>query len=152
MRKVLHMSRWDNAYLISHLGTGVNVKAQVVVGQLGGLFLQLPGESDLPAAGNTQTQLLRYCKKGSGDMLSETAHMHLVWCYCSLQWRLTSAPLDMPHCSVRVLILRWSIIIFAIYTVTWASNKCTTWFTGGFSFCISCLWQLMPSNLHLSFN
>ncbi len=37
----------------------MNVKAQVVVGQLGGLFLQLPGESDLPGAGNTQTHLFR---------------------------------------------------------------------------------------------
>lgn len=44
------MSRWGGAYLVSHLGTGVNVEAQVVVGQLGGLFLQLPGESDLPEA------------------------------------------------------------------------------------------------------
>lgn len=35
----------------------MNVKAQVVVGQLGGLFLQLPGESDLPVARKTQTHL-----------------------------------------------------------------------------------------------
>lgn len=35
----------------------MNVKAQVVEGQLGGLFLQLPGESDLPAARKTQTHL-----------------------------------------------------------------------------------------------
>lgn len=55
VRKVLYTSLGDDAYLISHLGTGVNVKAHVVVGQLGGLFLQLPGESDLPVAGNTDT-------------------------------------------------------------------------------------------------
>lgn len=35
----------------------MNVKAQVVVGQLGGLFLQLPGESHLPVARKTQTHL-----------------------------------------------------------------------------------------------
>lgn len=34
----------------------MDVKAQVVEGQLGRLFLQLPGESDLPAAGNTHAQ------------------------------------------------------------------------------------------------
>lgn len=43
------MCRWG-AYLVSHLGTGVNVEAQVVLGQLGGLFLQLPGEGNLPEA------------------------------------------------------------------------------------------------------
>lgn len=59
MGNVLYMSVWDIAYLVPHLGTGVNVKAQVVVGQLGGLFLQLPGESDLPAAGHTRTHLFR---------------------------------------------------------------------------------------------
>lgn len=59
MRNVLYMSVWDNAYLIPHLGTGMNVKAQVVVGQLGGLFLHLPGESDLPVAVNTQTHFVR---------------------------------------------------------------------------------------------
>lgn len=48
-----------NAYLIAHLGTGVDVKAQVVVAQLGGLFLQLPGESDLPVVGNRGKHLFR---------------------------------------------------------------------------------------------
>lgn len=37
----------------------MNVKAHVVVGQLGGLFLQLSGENDLPAAGNTQIDRVR---------------------------------------------------------------------------------------------
>lgn len=37
----------------------MNVKAQVVEGQLGGLFLQLPGESDLPEGGHTRTHLFR---------------------------------------------------------------------------------------------
>ncbi len=50
---------WYKSYLIPHLGTGVDVKAQVVVGQLRGLFLQLPGESDLPVARNTQTHLFK---------------------------------------------------------------------------------------------
>lgn len=40
----------------------MNVKAQVVVGQLGGLFLQLPGESDLPVARKTQTHLYERLK------------------------------------------------------------------------------------------
>lgn len=46
-----------NAYLVSHLGAGVNVKAQVVKRQLGGLFLQLPGERDLPAMRQKHTVL-----------------------------------------------------------------------------------------------
>lgn len=37
----------------------MNVEAHVVVGQLGGLFLQLSGENNLPAAGNTQTDHVR---------------------------------------------------------------------------------------------
>lgn len=35
-------------YLVWHLGAGVDIEAQVVVAQLGGLFLEMPGEGDLP--------------------------------------------------------------------------------------------------------
>lgn len=66
------MSRWGGAYLVSHLGTGVNVEAQVVVGQLGGLFLQLPGESDLPEA---ERQVLSEKKL---SFLSESAQINSI--------------------------------------------------------------------------
>lgn len=36
------------SYLVSHLVAGVDVEAQVVEAQLGRLFLQLPGEGNLP--------------------------------------------------------------------------------------------------------
>ena len=47
------------SYLITHLGTRVYVEAQVVEGQLGGLFLQLPSESNLPVVEYTETYLFR---------------------------------------------------------------------------------------------
>lgn len=62
----------NNTYLIAHFGTGMNVKAQVVVGQLGGLFLQLPGESDLPVARKTQTHLYERLKPPALK-----SHMHI---------------------------------------------------------------------------
>lgn len=53
----------DNWYLIAHLWTRVDVEAQVVEGQLWGLFLQLPGERNLPVKVKKST--LNFRRKAS---------------------------------------------------------------------------------------
>lgn len=92
----------------------MNVKAQVVVGQLGGLFLQLPGESDLPVAGNTQTHLFRESAGRKRLRLSETAHsvctqLGVVASYSdgSLQLHfllISRSWLEKLHCSVLQMV------------------------------------------------
>lgn len=82
--------RRDGSYLIAHLGTGVNVKAHVVVGQLGGLSLQLPGENDLPAAGNTHTDIPISTK---GNTFSLVLLLLTVMApFCSIRTCCTAAP------------------------------------------------------------
>lgn len=144
------MSRWGGAYLVSHLGTGVNVEAQVVVGQLGGLFLQLPGESDLPEA--------------ERQVLSEKKNFHsfqkvhkwiqidfffFFFLYLFLQCWPTSALLDALHRSVHEILL-WCIITFAIYTVArqfYTPHNLPE--VGGNSTTFVSVWQLMPGYLHV---
>lgn len=98
-----------DTYLIAHFGTGMDVKAQVVVGQLGGLFLQLPGESDLPAARKTHTPVWK-----AEAAHSEITHAHLVWPY---------------HCSA--VYFKNQMVNNHICIVTWPLIISTRWFTVG---------------------
>lgn len=55
----------------------MNVEAQVVVGQLGGLFLQLPGEVDLPEA---ERQVLKNKK-------TKTKQKHIPFRKCANEFK-----------------------------------------------------------------
>lgn len=46
--------------LVSHLGAGVDIEAQVVVAQLGGHFLEMPGEGDLPGEKSEMFKQIQY--------------------------------------------------------------------------------------------
>lgn len=125
MKNVRNMSMWD-AYLVPHLGTGVNVKAQIVVGQFGGLFLQLPGERDLPITGNKwkQTFLDRYCKRKAHASCIQKKHtcMQLGDFFLYFKKKLSPALIS-PFQSVAVgdaalqcafLNFKWCIIILQL--------------------------------------
>lgn len=50
-------------YLIAHLGTRMDVEAQIVVGEFGRLLLQLPGKGNLPAE-RTRAEKMLYRHMG----------------------------------------------------------------------------------------
>lgn len=143
-----NVSRWVCAYLVSHLGTGVNVEAQVVVRQLGGLFLQLPGESNLPEAE-------RQVKKKNFNF-SQKVHkwiqFHIsFFIYLFLQCWPTRALLDALHRTLHEILL-WCIITFAIYTVSrqfYMPHNLPE--VVGNSATFVSVWQPMPGDLHLCF-